>query len=80
MNRVALQDYTFSDGTYIPKGTMVSAAAHPIHRDDERYPGGDKFDGFRFAEIRTQDGLNTTNQFVNTSPDYISFGHGKHAW
>lgn len=79
LSRLAMQDFTFSDGTLIPKGSFVAAAAHPIHRDDEKYPEGDKFDGFRFAEIRSHEGLNTTNQFVNTSPDYISFGHGKHA-
>lgn len=75
-----MKDFILSDGTSIPKGAFVSAAAYPIHHDDDNYTGGDKFDGFRFAKIRAQDGLNTTNQFVNTSPGYIPFGHGKHAW
>ncbi|GJJ07760.1 hypothetical protein Clacol_001965 [Clathrus columnatus] len=79
LNRIALKDFTFSDGTFIPKGTFISAAAQSIHHDEEKYPDSEKFDGFRFANIRTQDGYNTTNQFVNTSPDYIPFGHGKHA-
>ncbi|GJJ07761.1 hypothetical protein Clacol_001966 [Clathrus columnatus] len=79
LTRLALKDFTFTDGTFIPKGTFISAAAQPIHHDEEKYPDSEKFNGFRFANIRTQDGYNTTNQFVNTSPDYISFGHGKHA-
>lgn len=79
MGRMSLKDFTFSDGTFIPKGTFISAAAYPIHRNDEIYPDGDKFDGFRFANIRSHEGLNTTNQYVNTSPDYIAFGHGRRA-
>ncbi|GJJ15197.1 hypothetical protein Clacol_009473 [Clathrus columnatus] len=77
--RLSLKDFTFSDGTLIPKGSLLSVANRPIHRDEEKYPNGDKFDGFRFARIRAEDGLNTTHQFVNTSPDYIPFGHGRHA-
>ncbi|GJJ15189.1 hypothetical protein Clacol_009465 [Clathrus columnatus] len=79
LTRLALKDFTFSDGTFIPKGSLLSAATYSIHRDEEKYPDGDKFDGFRFAKIRAGEGLNTTHQFVNTSPDYVPFGHGKHA-
>ncbi|KAF8583911.1 cytochrome P450 [Ramaria rubella] len=79
MTRLALQDFTFSDGTLIPKGAMVSAASSTRHHDDEIYGNGDVFDGFRFSEIREQEGLGTTNQLVATNPDYIAFGHGRHA-
>lgn len=80
MARLALKDFTFSDGTFVPKGTFVLAAAQPIHYDEENYQDSHKFDGFRFAEIRNQDGLKATNQFINTSLDYLAFGHGKNAW
>ncbi|GJJ15190.1 hypothetical protein Clacol_009466 [Clathrus columnatus] len=79
LSRIALKDFTFSDGTFIPKGSTISAATYSIHRDDEKYPDGEKFDGFRFARIRAQEGQNTSHQFVNTSADYVPFGHGKHA-
>ncbi|GJJ07762.1 hypothetical protein Clacol_001967 [Clathrus columnatus] len=76
---LTLKDFTFSDGTVIPKGSVVSAAVHPAHYNEENYPDSEKFDGFRYAKIRAQDGYNNTNQLVNTSLDYLSFGHGKHA-
>ncbi|KAH9921475.1 cytochrome P450 [Epithele typhae] len=44
------------------------------------YPDPDTFDPFRYANMRGADGEGTKHQFVNTSLDYIAFGHGKHAW
>ena len=38
------------------------------------------FDGFRFARMREAEGEGTKHQYVNTSTEYVSFGHGKHAW
>ena len=79
--RKALKDYTFSDGTFIPKGALIAAAAHPTHLDDAIYPNASTFDGFRFSDIREKAGQDiTTNQFVATNPDYVPFGHAKHAW
>lgn len=79
MGRLALQDFTFSDGTLIPKGTLVLATSHAMHHDDAIYADADVFDPWRFANLRA-DGESTKHQMVNTSSNYISFGHGKHAW
>ncbi|KAF8575896.1 cytochrome P450 [Ramaria rubella] len=79
MTRKALKDFTFSDGTHIPKGALVSAASTATHHNEAMYNNSDTFDGFRFSDIREKDGQGMTNQFVATNPDYISFGHGKHA-
>ena len=46
------------------------------------YENPGEFDGFRFYNLREedeQDGV-TKYQMVNTSTDYVTFGHGKHAW
>ncbi|KIJ50513.1 hypothetical protein M422DRAFT_27187 [Sphaerobolus stellatus SS14] len=77
--RKALKEYTFSDGTLVPKGAMLFAASFPRHHDDEVYANADTFQPFRFSELREKDGLNSTNQFVNTNLDYLAFGHGSHA-
>ncbi|KAF8515018.1 cytochrome P450 [Hysterangium stoloniferum] len=79
LTRKALKDYTFYDGTFIPKGAIISAASGAIHMDDEIYPDARVFNGFRFSEMREKDGQGTRDGFVSTSPDYMSFGHGKHA-
>ncbi|EMD34619.1 hypothetical protein CERSUDRAFT_86021 [Gelatoporia subvermispora B] len=78
LTRIALKDLHLSDGTHIPAGTIVVAAALPMHSDDEYYPNAAQFDPFRFSKMR-EDGEGTKHQFVSTSVEYISFGHGKHA-
>ncbi|TBU42680.1 cytochrome P450 [Dichomitus squalens] len=79
--RKAMKDVTLSDGTRIPKGTLVAAAAITAHSDDTRYPDPAVFDPFRFARMREGGGLEeaTRHQLVNTSVDFITFGGGKHA-
>ncbi|OSC97933.1 cytochrome P450 [Trametes coccinea BRFM310] len=78
--RKALKDVTLSDGTFIPRGTLVCAAAMTAHRDGTRYPEPDTFDPFRFARMR-EGGVEaaTKHQLVNTSVDFLTFSHGKHA-
>ena len=46
------------------------------------YDNPNEFDGFRFAKLRESDEHDgvTKYQMVNTAPDYVTFGHGKHAW
>ena len=83
MERKALKDFTFSDGTFIPKGTHVAAAAHSVHLDEKNYEDPLSFKPFRFAEAR--EGVNDAkyavdNQLSTTSLQYLPFGHGKHAW
>ena len=77
MGRKALQDFTFPDGTFVPKGNLVSTPLMPIHHDEARYPNADKFEGFRFAEMRGGDGDGSKYQMVATSVDYLPFGHGR---
>ncbi|KAF8125967.1 cytochrome P450 [Boletus edulis] len=75
----AMKDVTFLDGTVIPKGVFVAVATHPMHFDNEAYDNADVFDPFRFANMRTEDSDDVKHQFPVTSPDYLVFGHGRHA-
>ena len=78
-----MQDFTFSDGTFIPKGTHVAAISGPLHVDEEVYEDPLTFKPFRFAEAREEadDALDAVkNQLSTTSARHLLFGHGKHAW
>ena len=83
MGRIAMKDVTLADGTRIPQGTMVSAAAHPTHHDDTLFPDAGTFDAFRFARMRAageRQSASVKHQFTSTSPEFLPFGHGHHAW
>ncbi|KAI0640078.1 cytochrome P450 [Trametes polyzona] len=77
--RKSLKDVTLSDGTFIPKGTLVAVPVHSMSRDDALYADANTFDAFRFSRMREREGEATKHQYVNTSTEYVSFGHGKHA-
>lgn len=81
LQRKAVQDFTFSDGLFIPAGTYMVAHVYAMHRDPAVYEDPLEFKGFRFAEKRSgPSGEITKHQVVNTSLTYLPFGHGKHAW
>jgi cytochrome P450 len=79
---MAKKDFTFSDGTFIPKGTMLALPAYAMHHDEEVFEDAHEFHGFRFAEMRdpTNPTSNARLQLVATGPKFIGFGYGKHAW
>ncbi|KAF5351080.1 hypothetical protein D9756_008457 [Leucocoprinus leucothites] len=75
----ALQGYTFSDGTFIPRDAVIVAPANSIHYDRSNYTDAQEFKGFRFVET-TEDGMIGARQsFVSLTPEYLPFGHGNHA-
>ena len=83
MGRKAMKDLTLSDGTHIPRGTRVEVAAHPLHHDSAVLERADEFDAFRYARVRAGaagQGQGARHQFTSTSPEYVPFGHGSHAW
>ena len=73
--RKTLKPVTFSDGTYVPAGTFVSAAATGTHLDEDNYPNPEVFDPTRYVKE-----TDTTQSFVSAAVDYVPFGVGKHAW
>lgn len=80
MMRKAVQNFTFSDGTFIPKGTIVSVAMEGIYKDDDIYPDAQTFRPFRFADMHDPDnGTGEQLSMVNTGINWLPFGHGKHA-
>lgn len=70
--------YTFSNGVTVPQGTFVAVAMDAMHHDAYGHEA-DVFDGFRYANMRAEEGEGVKHQMVSTSPDYLTFGHGRHA-
>lgn len=78
MNRIAHERVTLTDGTVIPKGAGLGIPITAM-TDEKFYKDPFKFDGHRFYDLRNQPGNEAKYQFVTTSNEHISFGHGKHA-
>lgn len=78
-NRKVLKDFTFSDGTVVPAGTMLAIPSHALHHDDQFYQDGHEFKPFRFSEIREEDGEFIKHQMITPNSQYVFFGIGRHA-
>ena len=78
--RKALKDFTFSDGTFIPKGTMMVTAAQAMHHDEEFYECAHEFEPFRFADLQEENDECVKHQLASTTNEYLTFGLGRRAW
>jgi cytochrome P450 len=81
MKRKAMKDFTFSDGTLIPKGTFVAVPSYAMHHDENIYADPHEFQGARFEKMRGQlsPGEAARHQMISTNPEYLLFGYGRHA-
>lgn len=77
--RKALKGFTLSDGTFIPKGTILEVDGSHRYWDLELYENADHFDGFRFYRLREQLNEPNKHQFVSSSNEYLHWGLGRHA-
>ncbi|KAJ7441718.1 cytochrome P450 [Mycena latifolia] len=81
---VAKTGFTFSDGTKIPYGALLSVPGTAMQYDPGNYENAAAFDGFRFSRLRVhsdpyeQKGL-FNRHMVSTAHDHVVFGHGHHA-
>ncbi|KAL0568281.1 hypothetical protein V5O48_013710 [Marasmius crinis-equi] len=75
MQRKALKDFTFSDGTFIPAGSKVAMAAHSIHHAEDNYTLPRTFQPSRYSDK----GDTLKNHMATPSWGWLAFGAGKHA-
>ena len=80
ISRKAVNDVTLRDGTHIPKGTLIAANAYGEHYGDTVLENAGKFDPFCYERMQHAKDQGSKHQFMSTSLEYISFGHGHHAW
>ncbi|KDR66030.1 hypothetical protein GALMADRAFT_162272 [Galerina marginata CBS 339.88] len=79
LNRKVMKDFTFSNGVIVPAGTEIAAATYSTHMDNQNYDRPTEFQGFRFADMRDEVGESIKHQFVSLTPDFLTFGTGRHA-
>ncbi|KAG6330494.1 hypothetical protein ID866_8595 [Astraeus odoratus] len=79
VERKALKDVKLSDGTFIPKGTVMRVASKCIHHDPGVYDNADVFDPFRFTGLG-DDREGSSYQMVTVNSASLPFGYGKLAW
>ncbi|KAH8589065.1 cytochrome P450 monooxygenase-like protein [Bisporella sp. PMI_857] len=78
MRRFAVRDVVLPDGITIRKGERTSIDGYNMINPD-LYENPEKFDIYRFLRMRGEPGNEIKAQFVSTSPEHLSFGHGHHA-
>ncbi|KAL6354335.1 hypothetical protein LRP88_11664 [Fusarium phalaenopsidis] len=81
--KVMTSGFTTEDGIPLPKGLMISFLGQPAQTDEETMEDPLKFDPFRFSRMRelavSRDEKVPLVSMVSTSPEFLPFGHGKHA-
>jgi len=79
MARIVREPFTFSDGTYVPKGTFIAVPSYAIHLDESNYPDPTSFVPSRFLDKAKKENTGYKVDMTATSPDFLEFGHGRHA-
>ena len=80
MERMVHVDYQMSDGFIIPAHTSIGSPAQAVSMDPDIYPNPEKFDAFRFVELRETDPERANKmQYASSNPMCMSFGFGRHA-
>jgi cytochrome P450 len=74
-----LKEFRFADGLLLSPGEVIVVPQGIIHMDQKLYSNPHEFDGFRFSRM-WEAGEAAKNYAVNTSTEFLTFGHGKHSW
>ncbi|KAJ3807698.1 cytochrome P450 [Lentinula aff. lateritia] len=84
MPRLAVSDFSFSDGTHIPPGYFVATAATAVHENDALYENARDFNGLRFSSMRKgtfgrpETEKDWQYKMTSNSESYLAFGGGRH--
>lgn len=71
---------------HLPRGSKVGIQAYPVHYDGDVYPEPRKFNPFRTYKTSAIDlatekvSESKSPALVTTSPTFMAFSHGRHAW
>jgi cytochrome P450 len=83
--RVITRPYTFSDGFRVPGNTQIGVPTQAISMDPTLYDEPEKYDGFRFSDLKNaiKPGTNPAEvgrlAYASSNHDSMAFGYGRHA-
>ncbi|OAA38538.1 Cytochrome P450 [Metarhizium rileyi] len=78
MKRYAEESITLSDGTVIPKGSLLVVAMQDMW-DESKYPNARQFQSDRFLKRRQVPGQESSAELSSSTSDHMGFGFGRHA-
>ncbi|KAJ6442429.1 cytochrome P450 monooxygenase [Purpureocillium lavendulum] len=79
MRRMALQDLTLSDGTFVPKGHSIGISSHNMWTDESIHSDPHTWNPYRWVAMRDDPSKRHLSHLVTTSPEHLAWGHGAHA-
>ena len=79
IQRLAVDDFTFSNGVHIPKGTLIHGPVSPIEADPVIYADPEVFKPFRFVPDPSNP-EQPRKEMTTIGPDFLPFGYGRNAW
>ena len=79
IQRLAVDDFTFSNGVHIPKGTLIHGPASSIEADPVLYSEPEVFKPFRFVPDSSNP-HQPRKEMTTIGPDFLPFGYGRNAW
>ncbi|KAI9792567.1 MAG: hypothetical protein M1816_002087 [Peltula sp. TS41687] len=82
VRRRALKKFVFSDGTCVEKDDWTLTPLQAINHDEKIYPRAMEFNGFRFANVKSENGNAVVqpqgpSKFVDPSETWHFWGSGK---
>jgi cytochrome P450 len=77
MNRKIHKSHLFSDGTFVPAGSIMGVPSMPHQLDVANYPNPDELDPTRFEHAK--DGEATRKYFTSVDSEYLGFGIGAYS-
>ncbi len=78
MRRLVLEKVKLSDGTVIPKNSILAVSARGMW-NKEVHEKPEEWDGYRFYNMRSEPSKEHVAQLVSTSPEHMAFGYGQQA-
>ena len=79
IQRLAVDDFTFSNGVHIPKGTLIHCPVSAIEADPILYSEPEVFKPWRFVPDASKP-EQPRKEMTTIGPDFLPFGYGRGAW